>query len=165
VAVKRLLELAGHAVELGVPTARFVQLAQFGEVVEQPVASQRPELERAQLAGQGQSLLADPPAFCRVLGLQKRRVEPHERSSERARLAEPTGHVERLGRQLSGSLCRFGEDELLRQARKDLDAQDAVAWLECREGLLQQRDIRLIGGARGVEPPARAQHGPCQPVG
>ena len=92
-------------------------------------------------------------------------MPPHQRGRERARLTEPSRHVDRLGRQLAGTLWRLREDQLLRQARKESHAQHAVSRLQRREGLLEQSDVGIVGGPGGVEPSARAQHGPRQPAG
>jgi len=45
VTVERLVELLGEHVELGLATTRLIQVAHLGEVVEQPVAPQRTELD------------------------------------------------------------------------------------------------------------------------
>ena len=66
----------------------------------------------------GHKLLADHPAFLRVLGMQKRRMTPHERCREPTRLTESSRHGDRLGRELAGTLWWLREDKLLGQPRK-----------------------------------------------
>jgi hypothetical protein len=154
------LELLGECVELGLPTPCRIQIAHLGEVVEQPMARQRAELELSQLAGHRQCLLADPPALMRVLGVQECRMPPHERCREPACLTESPRHADRFSRQLVGTLRWMREDELLGQARKESHAQDAVSRLQRREGLLEQSDVGIVGLPGSVEPTSRAEHGP-----
>src|SRR5829696_9778822 len=159
-----MLELLGKLVELGLPLPRLVQITHLGEVVEQPMTPQRAELELSQLAGHRECLLADPSALVRVLGVQKCRMPAHQRCREPTCLTESPCHGGRLGRKLAGTLWWMREDKFLGQARKQSHAQDAVSRLQRREGLLEQSDVLLVGVTGGIEPAARAEHGPCQPT-
>src|SRR5690349_17538649 len=74
VPVERLLELRRDPLELRMPLARMLELAELGEVVEQPVAAEGSQLGILQLAGHGDHLLPDPPTFGGMLDVQQRGV-------------------------------------------------------------------------------------------
>ena len=165
VPVERLLELGGDQLQLGVPAPRLLELAQLGEVVQQPVARQRRQLGGLQLAGEGERLLADPAALVRVLGVQQGGVPAHQRGGQRVRLARaaapsPTASAAGLGRSLRG----LREHEVLGQAREDPHAQHAVAGLERRRApprAARRRRRRWPPGRRS----ARRRRAPPAPAG
>ena len=112
VPVERLLELGRDAFELGVPPARLVEIAELGEVVEQPVAGERCQLGILELAGQGEHLLTDAAALRRMVDVQERGVAAHQGGGERRRLGQPPRHVERLVGEHQRLPLRLGEDEV-----------------------------------------------------
>src|SRR4051812_34261390 len=101
--VQGLLEVGGKELELSLPMPGLVELSQLREVVEQPVAAERGQLDPPEPPRHGERLLGQAATLVSVVRMQQRRVAAHQGCREWLGLAKPSRHVDRVIRQLAGA--------------------------------------------------------------
>src|SRR3954452_6058387 len=97
--VQGLLEVGGKELELSLPMPGLVQLSQLREVVEQPVAAERGQLDLPGLPRHGERLLGQAATLVSMVRMQQRRVAAHQGCREWLGLAEPSRPFDRALRQ------------------------------------------------------------------